>query len=107
MCLVPWIRMMVRALRQAGLQHNDFVFGMRDTGRMTADRVLALIAQLPEGVSEIYFHPAARKSPENSWPADYACDEELEALTSPVVAAALRASGVHRISFSDLAAERA
>ncbi len=104
--LGPWVQMMVRALRQANLQHNDFVFGMRDTGRMSADRVLALVSQLPEGVSEIFFHPAVRKSPETPWPTHYACEEELEALTSPVVAAALDASGVHRISFSELAAAR-
>ena len=104
--LGPWVQMMVRALRQANLRHNDFVFGMQDTGRMSADRVLALVSQLPEGVSEMFFHPAVRKSPETPWPTHYACEEELEALTSPVVAAALKASGVHRISFSELAAAR-
>lgn len=104
--LSPWVRMMVKALRQANLQHNDFVFGMQDTGRMSADRVLALVSQLPEGVSEIFFHPAVRKSPETPWPKHYACEEELEALTSPVVAAALKASGIHRTSFSELAAAR-
>lgn len=102
--LGPWVRMMVNALRQAKLQHNDFVFGMRDTGRMSAERVLALVSRLPEGVTEICFHPAVRKSPETPWPRHYACEEELEALTSPAVAASLKAFGIHRISFSDLAA---
>lgn len=104
--LGPWVRMMVRALQRANLRHNDFVFGMRDTGRMTVDRVLALVAELPEGVSEMYFHPAIRKSPENSWPTHYACDEEFETLTSPVVAAALQAPGIQRTSFSELATTR-
>ncbi|HWT78815.1 MAG TPA: hopanoid biosynthesis-associated protein HpnK, partial [Candidatus Methylomirabilis sp.] len=98
-----WVRRLVKRLRQANLQHNDFVFGMRDTGRMSADRVLALLAELPEGVSEMYFHPAVRKSPETPWPKHYACEEELDALTSPVVAAALEASGIRRTSFSELA----
>jgi len=102
--LGPWVRMMVNALRRAKLQHNDFVFGMQDTGRMSTDRVLALVSQLPEGVTEIYFHPAVRKSPETPWPEHYNCEAELEALTSPVVAAALKALGIRRISFSDLAA---
>ena len=102
--LAPWLRRLVAALRRAELQHNDFVFGMQDTGRMTEDRVLALLAELPAGVSEMYFHPAVRKAPENGWPGSYRCDEELQALTSPTVAAALRASGIHRTSFSDLAA---
>lgn len=104
--LGPWLRMMVNALRRAHLSHNDYVFGMRDTGRMNTDRVLALVAQLPEGVSEMYFHPALRKSPETPWPKDYACEEELGALTSPVVAAALTASGIQRIGFSELASLR-
>lgn len=102
--LGPWVRMMVSALRRAKLQHNDFVFGMRDTGRMSADRVLALVSRLPEGVTEIYFHPAVRKSPETPWPEHYRCESELEALTSPAVAASLKALGIRRISFSDLAA---
>ena len=102
--LGPWVRMMVSTLRRAKLQHNDFIFGMRDTGRMGADRVLALVSRLPEGVTEIYFHPAVRKSPETPWPEHYRCEAELEALTSPAVAASLKAFGIRRISFSELAA---
>jgi len=105
--LAPWLRVLISALRRANLQHNDFVFGMRDTGRMTVDRVLALVAQLPDGISEIYFHPAAHRSSETPWPNHYACEAELQALTSPVVAAALQASGIQRVSFSDLTAARA
>ena len=104
--LGPWVWRMVRVLRRANLQHNDFMFGMRDTGRMSADRVLALVSQLPEGTSELYFHPAVRRSPETPWPTHYACEEELDALTSPVVVAALKASGIHRISFSELSPSR-
>lgn len=71
---------------------------------MTADRVLAFIARLPDGVSEFYFHPSVRGSPETPWPAQYACEDELAALTSPAVAAALRAADIQRISYSDLIA---
>ena len=97
---------MGRMLRRANLRHNDYVFGMQDTGRMNAERVVALVSQLPEGTSELYFHTAVQRSPETPWPAHYACEEELDALTSPAVAAALEASGVHPISFSDLSPAR-
>jgi len=40
----------------------DRVYGLRDTGRMTGDRLAALIRGLPSGLSEIYFHPGAEPS---------------------------------------------
>ncbi|MEO6912561.1 MAG: hopanoid biosynthesis-associated protein HpnK [Candidatus Baltobacteraceae bacterium] len=90
--LEPWARIMRRRLREAGIAHNDFVFGIHDTGRMTSERVLALLREFPNGVGEIYFHP------------DDTCagQEELAALTNPRIVEALRASGIERIGFSDL-----
>jgi len=55
--LSPWLSLMRARLRHAGLRSNDIVFGLSDTGRMTAERVRALLAQLPDGVTEMYFHP--------------------------------------------------
>src|SRR5438067_9758115 len=52
-----------RRLRRAGLASNDHVFGIAWSGAMTEDRILALLPHLPEGVSEIYFHPAAETTP--------------------------------------------
>lgn len=96
--------LMTSGLRRAHIAFNDYLFGIQDTGQMTADRVLGLIAGLPDGVSEFYFHPSVRRSPETPWPARYACEEELAALISPAVAAALRAADIQRISYSDLIA---
>lgn len=102
--LGPWAWWMTRGLRRSNIVSNHYLFGIQDTGRMTMERVLALVARLPDGVSEIYFHPAVRRSPETAWPAHYACEAELAALTSPVVAAALQAAGIRRASYSDLTA---
>jgi hopanoid biosynthesis associated protein HpnK len=102
--LGSWAWVMTNGVRRANIAFNDYLFGIQDTGQMTADRVLALIARLPDGVSEIYFHPAVRKSPETAWPEHYACEDELAALTSPAVAAALQASDIQRVSYSDLVA---
>ncbi|MGB8170845.1 MAG: ChbG/HpnK family deacetylase [Chthoniobacteraceae bacterium] len=46
-----------RPLRRLGIRAADRVFGLADTGRMTAGRLIHLFQQLPEGLSEIYFHP--------------------------------------------------
>ncbi len=44
-------------LRRLGVRFADRVFGLRDTGRMSAERLGRLLAGLPAGLSEIYFHP--------------------------------------------------
>jgi len=106
--LWPWLTLMQRRLRRAGLQTNDYVFGMNDSGRMIERRVLALLDALPLGISEMYFHPAT-----GPW-ADidpailrYGFGEELSALISGRVADALHAYGIVATSYSDLAASAA
>jgi hypothetical protein len=68
----------------------DQVFGIAWTGAMTEARVLALLARLPRGDSEIYFHPAAgRDAPLDRFMPAYRHEDELAALLSPAVRAAL------------------
>ena len=55
--LAPWLALMEIRVRRAGVKMNDRVFGMNDTGRMTAERVLQILARVPDGVTEMYFHP--------------------------------------------------
>jgi hopanoid biosynthesis associated protein HpnK len=88
-----------RAVRGAGLASNDFLFGLNDSGAMTEARVLALIDNLPDGVSELYFHPAARRweGPDNL-PPDYMPDVELATLLSPAVKNKLKAKGLQPLS---------
>ena len=83
-----------RALR-AGMRVNDHVFGIAWSGHMTEERVLRLIPALPEGVSEVYFHPATRRDGRLSMlMPDYEHEAELRALVSPAVRGALAAGGV-------------
>ena len=98
--LSSWMR---ARLLGAGIATNDFVFGLNESGRMTEDVVLRLVEQLPDGVSEMYFHPSTRRCPEidRTMP-DYRHEEELAALLSSRVATALARSGVERIAFGDL-----
>ena len=105
--LAPWLALMERRLDRAGLSHNDWIFGMTDTGRMTADVVLAQLANLPPGLTEIYFHPAMRRW-EGMDPllGPYELEGELEALTSPAVAGAIEFLGIERAAFGDPAGVR-
>ena len=99
----PWSRLLHARLRRAGLRGNDCVFGLHDSGRMDADLVLRFLRHLPQGVTEMYFHPATRRSPETDRTmSDYHHQRELEALISPAVREAVQAAGAQRIAFSEL-----
>jgi len=98
-----WTRQLRWNLRRAGMVANDQVFGLAWSGAMTEERVLGLIPHLPEGVSEIYFHPACALTPRlaQTMPT-YRHAEELQTLLSPRVGQALAAAGIGRTSFTDL-----
>jgi hopanoid biosynthesis associated protein HpnK len=88
--LYCWTGLLRRQAKKAGMETNDHVFGLAWSGRMTAGRVLRLVPHLPEGTSEIYFHPAARRDPVlDALMPDYRHEAELDALLDPAVRAAL------------------
>jgi chitin disaccharide deacetylase len=101
--LGPFVRMVKGRLRARGVAHNDHVFGYNDTGRMTEERVLGFLRNLPDGATEMYFHAATRR-----WDgiADdlraYRLEDELAALVSPRVADAVRSGGAELTSFRGL-----
>jgi hopanoid biosynthesis associated protein HpnK len=57
--LYAWTRLL-RA-QVLGMAANDYVFGLKWSGHMTLARLQSLLPHLPEGVSEIYFHPATTR----------------------------------------------
>ena len=87
----PWLGSMKARMRAAGVSHNDAMFGLGDTGGMNPARVRALLEQLPEGTTEIYFHPDVGN-------ADFA------ALCDSSVADAVRSAHVVTTTFSANAA---
>jgi hopanoid biosynthesis associated protein HpnK len=101
--LSPLIGFMKLRLRRAHVKCNDYIFGLADSGAMTADLLLQFLQYLPDGVTEIYFHPATRRCPETdiTMPT-YHHVEEFEALTSMRVREAFASAGIQRIAFSDL-----
>lgn len=100
---VPWTRSLRRRLDRAGIRANDCVLGLSDTGDMRADRVARYLANLPEGVSELYVHAAVERwSGPEAWPENYACRGEFEALIDTTVKATLQRAGVRPTTFAAL-----
>jgi hypothetical protein len=67
---------------------------------MTAERLRGILAHLPEGLSEIYLHPATSGGFEGAAPG-YRYSEELAALSDPEVLALANAANVRRGGFTD------
>lgn len=99
----PWAALMRGRLKRAGIRTPDQVFGLTWSGAMTPRRVEALVRHLPNGLSEIYLHPATADAYPGSAPG-YRYTEELAALTAPEVQAAVRRSGAPLGGFADFAA---
>ncbi len=101
--IAPWLWLMRRRLRAAGLRHNDGLVGLRASGHLTAGRVLAALNSLGEGVTEFYFHPAIRTTAalEGAAPG-YDRTGELAALTSSEVAQKLAGLGLKPLGYRDL-----
>ena len=96
---IPFARALRRRLAAAHLLIAEQTFGLRWSGQMSRARLAGLIRQLPDGVSEIYLHPATGPYPGAA--PGYRYLEELQALTAPEVIAACRDSAVRLGGFGD------
>ena len=101
--LKPWVLLMKYRLRAAGIFHNDRLFGIGRSGAMDEQQMLAILARLPFGITEIYLHPATMSGAEiASTMPSYRHADELAALLSPRVRAAMDALNVRRGGYSDV-----
>ena len=87
--VAPFVGALRRKLDRAGIVHNDWEFGLTDNGAMTATRIAASLARLPEGVTELYSHPSSGNT-------------EHAALIDPAVVARVRELGLAPIPFAAL-----
>lgn len=102
--LAPWMALLRRRLRRAGVRSNRFLFGLDTSGAMTEETVLRILHCLPEDVCELYFHPATATAADVALPMPAARHTaELQSLISPRVRAAFESAGIERVSFSELA----
>ena len=89
-----------RRMKKAGVPVNDIVFGLNDSGAMIEQRVLAFVDALPDGVTELYGHPATRRwQGADNLPVHYEIVDEYKALISPAVVAKLKAANVRSVPF--------
>jgi hopanoid biosynthesis associated protein HpnK len=101
--LAPLNTLMKQRIRAAGLMHNDRVFGVASSGAMDEAAVLEVLGRLPAGISEIYLHPASQSGDKIAASmAAYRHTDELGALLSPRVRAALAAAHVHLGGYGDV-----
>ncbi|PQO99993.1 hypothetical protein C5614_08040 [Massilia phosphatilytica] len=107
--LRPWLALLETRLDAAGIAHNDYVTGIRQSGRFDEAALLDALCNLPtSGIGELYLHPALASgmaiAPSMR---GYRHADEFAALVSPHVRAvcgALRAQGWRFGGFADLVA---
>lgn len=95
----PFARLLRRRFQRAGIAAPDQVFGLAWSGAMTPDRLAGLIEHLPDGLSEIYTHPATGNYP--GCAPGYLYARELAALTDSGLPALLAAKDIRLGGFSD------
>lgn len=89
-----------RRMIERGIKSTDWLFGLHQSGNLSERYVLGLVARLREGISEIYFHPAADVG---GIPPPAEAQGEVEILTSPALKAALAAANARVTNFAELA----
>ena len=101
--LAPWMFLMKRTLRRAGVKCNDYLFGMTDSGAMTEPLLQKILQNLPDGVTELCCHPAVCRSAEidRSMPL-YRHEDEFAALTCGLLRRMLKEVNAQPIAFGDL-----
>jgi chitin disaccharide deacetylase len=104
---LTWVTSTCAALLKARVRRRrllaaDRVFGLAWSGAMTEMRVAGLLAHLPDGLTEIYFHPATSNSFSGAAPG-YCYTDELAALVASRIVLAARGHDIRLIGYSDLA----
>jgi hopanoid biosynthesis associated protein HpnK len=99
----PWTALLGTRLRRHGLAAPDRVVGMAWSGAMTERRTAGVLKNLPDGITEIYFHPATVDTFDGA-ASGYRYTEELAALIAPGMKELVRGTGARTGGFADCAA---
>jgi hopanoid biosynthesis associated protein HpnK len=91
-------------LRVAGLSSPGAFFGLAHTGFLNAQALAALLALVPDGITELMCHPGYASGQLESLGGSLAGKREAEvlALTAPGIREMIRSVGIRLISFRDL-----
>lgn len=96
----PFAKLVQVAARKRGVKVPDRVFGLAWSGAMHAERLRGVLAHLPEGVSEIYLHPATGPYPLSA--PGYQYEAEFAALLDSSARAIVAERGITLARFADL-----
>jgi hypothetical protein len=100
----PWAALLRRQAARHGLAAPDRVIGLAWSGAFTRERLEGILERLPEGSTELYFHPATRDGGFPGAARGYRYADELAALTAPSVRERAGRPDIRRIGYADLAA---
>ncbi len=89
-----------RMASERGIMSSDRLFGLYQTHHITEDYVVGVLERLPDGLTEIYFHPAMDIG---GTPPTPSSQRETEVLTSPRVRAAIAARRIELTTFGEQA----
>lgn len=99
----PWTALLRRRVRRHGLTAPARVFGLKWSGAMSEQRIAGILRLLPDGITEIYCHPATADSFAGA-ASGYRYRDELEALMAPDIKVLVQATGAQVGGFLDFAA---
>jgi hopanoid biosynthesis associated protein HpnK len=96
----PFARSVQRRMRSGGMKVPDHTFGLAWSGAMHTERLRGVLRHLPEGVSEVYLHPATGHYPLSA--PGYQYEAELAALLDPVARSIVTDQHITLARFADL-----
>ena len=96
----PWASLLGWRARRAKLLVPDRTFGLAWSGAMTPQRVAAILSDLPDGLSELYTHPATGGGFAGEAPG-YAYAAERDALIAPEARALAARQDVRTGGYAD------
>ena len=99
----PWTALLRRRVRRHRLTAPDHVFGLKWSGAMSEQRIAGILRHLPDGLTEIYSHPATTDSFAGA-ASGYRYRDELAALTAPDIKELVQATGARVGGFLDFPA---
>ena len=100
--LAPWVARLDRRVRDYGMTAPAQVFGLAWSGAMTRERMLRLLKALPDGITEIYCHPATSNVFVDAVQG-YRYADELDALTAQEVMSRARDNPIRTGGYLDFA----
>jgi hopanoid biosynthesis associated protein HpnK len=93
-----------RLMAARGILTTDRLFGLHQSGHLSEPYVLGVIARLPPGLTEFYFHPATDIG---ETPPDLPSQRDFAILTDPAVRAALDSRAIRLTNFAQFGSQRA